>query len=131
MIHSKKLDAEGIYQHKRMKTKVHQSASSYNQDRYEKFLHENNQKKMGVLAGCFVWMLETKNMNRSYEVANSVAGSSQYNRSTLLCRRKPVVKSVPVPVSTTTTSDDEISTSNDDAEEEEEEIPDNWEDLDI
>ena len=123
LVHSKKLDAKAMFKHKRSQTRVHQSASSYNQARYEGWMLENNQQKLGILAGCFVWMLETKNMNRAYEVQNSCSGTSQYNDSTLLCRRKPVVKTARP-----------VSKPQVDEEEEEVEVPalpevDNWEDL--
>ena len=128
LIHSKKLDAKVMFKHKRTKTRVHQGASSYNQSRYEGWMMTNDQNKLGIMAGCFVWMLETKNMNRAYNVQNSCSGTYQYNESTLLCRRKPIVQAE-APVQS---DPNEVETKEPSAEEVEvtafPEV-DNWEDL--
>ena len=86
LVHCKQLDGRKIYSHKRAKTVIHQGSSSFYQQSLERAMMSNDMRTLANLAACVVWYLETPNMNKSYEVHNSVAGSSQYNTSTLLCR---------------------------------------------
>lgn len=130
LIHSKKMDGRHVNAHKRSRTKIYQGASSIMHDQLMKDMVNNNQQSLGVLAGCFVWMLETKNMNREMvaDHSNSQGYTTRYNNSTLLCRNLP-----PQPRAQTVTSSTLEVTSSDESEEpiiqEEEDVVDNWEDL--
>ena len=83
-------------------------------------------RTLANLAACIVWFLETPNMNKSYEIHNSVAGSSQYNTSTLLCRTyTPPAEPEPTVApkeEETPVEEDEIDDFGD---------VDNWEDIEV
>ena len=96
-------------------------------------MQKNDQVVLGALASCFVWMLETKNMNKAYEAQNSAAGSKRYNTSTLLCRRMPEPEHAPVQSTPEPEPEAaEESTSDDDVTPDDwEETVENWEDLEL
>jgi hypothetical protein len=130
VIHSRKLNAKALHSRKSTKTKLHQGSSMSFQNSLSKAMADNNQVVLGNLAACFVWMLETKNMNKTYETQNSAAGSKKYNKSTLLCRRMPEPEHAPVQSTPTPEPEAaEESTSDDDVTPDDWEEVENWEDL--
>lgn len=130
LVHSRKLNAKALHARKGTKTRLHQGSSMSFQNFLTTAVEKNNQVVLGALSACFVWMLETKNMNKAYEAQNSAAGSMRYNTSTLLCRRMPEpehapVQSIPEPEPEAA----EESTSDDDVTPDDWEEVENWEDL--
>ena len=128
IVHSKKLDAIALHRHKRTKVQLHQGSTSSNQQMMERAVMEGNQNILGTFAACYVWFLETKNMNRSYESQNSIAGSTVYNTSSLLCRKKPIVIP-PKPTPVTVEAEPEVEEKEVDVTPDDWEEVDNWEDL--
>lgn len=131
VIFSKQLSAIRLYRSKRMSTKLYQISSDSNQQALEKAMYENDQEILGSLAACLVWMLETKQMNRTYVSQNSVVGTVVYNKGTLLCRKKPADEPEPqVNESPSASSEDEENITKDVVPDNwEDDVPDSWEDL--
>lgn len=137
LIYSKKMDGRKIYRSKRMHTKVFSTSSSFYQDNVHEFMYSNNQRELGIIAACFMWMVTTKSMNKSYETQNSAAGTMVLNKEPLICRNQPKVKETPP--SSTTTKTSEPATEEDEPAETEKITADdidlsefeceNWEDL--
>ena len=100
LIYSKKMDGRKIYRSKRMHTKVFSTSSSFYQDHVHEAMYSNNQHELGIIAACFMWMVTTKSMNKSYETQNSAAGTMVLNKEPLICRNQP--KATPPPPTTTT-----------------------------
>ena len=129
VIHSNKFNTTRINRTKRTKTRIF-SMTSVN-TKLQKAMVDNNQDTLGKFAACLIWMMETKNMNRSY-VPNkgaSIGGSFEFNKSTLLTRSY-TPKSVEVVKEKATEPQPEPEPLEEPAQKEEE-IPENWEDLDF
>ena len=138
LVRSNKMHTNVIARHKRAKTKTW--ALTHVHGLLMKAMADDNdfaQHELAHLAAVFVWMCETKNMNLSFEVQNSVAGSMVFNRSTILARKGEKQKVEAVMEVLMEESDDEEEAQEQPEvlspvmEKKEEEIPENWEDLDI
>ena len=130
LVHSKQLDGRKICSHKRAKTMIHQGSSSFYQQALERAMMGNDMRTLANLAACLVWFLETPNMNKSYEVYNSAAGSSQYNTSTLLCRTY-TPPAEPEPTVAPKEEEEEEAPVEEDETDDFGEVVENWEDLDF
>ena len=136
LVESNKMHTSFIARHKRAKTKTW--ARSHVQGQIVKAMRSHfdfGQYELAHLAAVFVWMCETKNMNLSFEVQNSAAGSMVFNRSTILARKgdwqepEAVMK-----VLMKDSEDEEESQEHSEVllpvmEQKEEEIPESWEDI--
>ena len=138
LVRSNKMHTRVIARHKRAKTKTW--ALTHVQGLLMKAMTGDTdfaQYELAHLAAVFVWMCETKNMNLSFEVQNSAAGSMVFNRSTILARKGEKQKAEAVMEVLMEESDDEEEAQEKPEvlspvmEQKEEEIPENWEDLDI
>ena len=129
VIHSNKFNTARINRTKRTKTRVFNMTTV--NTKLQKAMLDNDQDTLGKFAACLIWMMETKNMNRSYvpDKGASIGGSFQFNKSTLLTRSY-----TPKPVEVVKEKAPEPEPDQKPAEEpaqKEEDIPENWEDLDF
>ena len=126
LIHSNAFHGEKLHKCKRTKVSIFQGSSASVHNFLTKAMYDNDQAVLGNLAACVMWMADTKGMNMSYEMQNSVAGGSVYNTRTIL--RRNYVPPPPVKTPEPEVAPPELEEPE---EEEEEEVVDNWEDLDI
>lgn len=125
-----------INHHKSMKTKTHQSSEGFLTN-LRKNIANGNEQAIGNFAAVLVWMLDTKYMNKSLNVHNSAATSSDYNHETMLFKSNPVppppTQQVVQEENPNRVSEEEEVTADKktDAvfEQAEEDIPESWEDL--
>ena len=141
LVRSNKMHASVIARHKRAKTKTW--ARSHVQGQIAKSMDTDfdfGHYALAHLAAVFIWMCETKNMNLSFVVQNSAAGSMVLNRSTLLARKRldPQEQREAERFMQALEESDEESEAqvhpeplSPVLEQKEEEIPESWEDLDI
>ena len=135
LVRSNKMHTRVIARHKRAKTKTW--AITHVQGLLMKAMSgdtEFAQYELAHLAAVFVWMCETKNMNLSFEIQNSVAGTMVFNRSTILarkgdCQEEETVKKVLLEEGEDAQVHPEVLSPV--MEQKEEEIPESWEDLEI
>ena len=139
LVYSNKMHTSVIARHKRSKTKTW--AQSHVQGKIVKAMESHfdfGHYELAHLAAVFVWMCETKNMNLSFEMQNSAAGSMVFNRSTILSRTGDPQEREEAErfMKALEDSDEEDAQVHPEVlspvlEQKEEEIPESWEDLDI